>query len=125
MQFSASVSRPSLACKSFVAGALEYQKYDFLNLIRIFVILNTRIMTTKLTLTIDDSVIIVAKKYAKNKGKSLSDIVENYLKTLTSREPKEESISPRILKLMGSIELPENFEYKSALKDSLSKKYKL
>jgi hypothetical protein len=107
-----------------VAGALEYQKYDFLNLIRIFVILNTRIMTTKLTLTIDDSVIIVAKKYA-NKGKSLSDIVENYLKTLTSREPKEESISPRILKLMGSIELPENFEYKSALKDSLSKKYKL
>jgi hypothetical protein len=35
------------------------------------------------------------------------------------------NISPRILKLMGSIELPENFEYNSALKDSLSKKYKL
>lgn len=82
-------------------------------------------MTTKLTLTIDDSVITVAKKYAKNTGKSLSDIVENYLKTLTSREPKDETTSPRILKLMGSIELPENFDYKSALKDSLSKKYKL
>jgi hypothetical protein len=82
-------------------------------------------MTTKLTLNIDDSVITVAKKYAKNTGKSLSDIVENYLKTLTSREPKDETISPRILKLMGSIELPENFEYNSALKDSLSKKYKL
>ena len=82
-------------------------------------------MTTKLTLTIDDSVIKVAKKYAKNTGKSLSGIVENYLKTLTSRESKDETISPRILKLMGSIELPENFEYNSALKDSLSKKYKL
>ncbi len=88
-------------------------------------LLNTRIMTTKLTLTIDDSVILVAKKYAKKTGKSLSDIVENYLKTLTSRAPKDETISPRILKLMGSIELPENFEYNSALKDSLSKKYKL
>ena len=82
-------------------------------------------MTTKLTLTIDDSVIKVAKKYAKNTGKRLSGIVENYLKTLTSRESKDETISPRILKLMGSIELPENFEYNSALKDSLSKKYKL
>jgi hypothetical protein len=50
-------------------------------------------MPTKLTLTIDDAVILVAKKYAKNTGKSLSDIVENYLKTLTSREPKDEAIS--------------------------------
>ena len=88
-------------------------------------LLNTRIMTTKLTLTIDDSVILFAKKYAKKTGKSLSDIVENYLKTLTSRAPKDETISPRILKLMGSIELPENFEYNSALKESLSKQYKL
>ncbi len=85
---------------------------------------NTRVMTTKLTLTIDDSVISVAKKYAKKSGKSLSDIVENYLKNLTSKETKDETISPRILKLMGVIELPDNFEYKRALKDSLSKKYK-
>jgi hypothetical protein len=69
-------------------------------------------MTTKLTLTIDDAVISVAKKYAKNKGKSLSDIVENYLMTLTSKESKEEAISPRILKLMGTIELPEAKKYK-------------
>ena len=54
-----------------------------LHMTRIFVIQNTRIMTTKLTLTIDDSVISVAKKYAKKSGKSLSVIVENYLKTLT------------------------------------------
>ena len=39
-------------------------------------------MTTKLTLTIDDSVIAIAKKYAKQNGKSLSDIVENYLMSL-------------------------------------------
>jgi hypothetical protein len=82
-------------------------------------------MTTKLTLTIDDSVISVAKKYAKNKGKSLSAIVENYLMSLTSNEMNEEAISPRILKLMGTIELPQDFDYKQALTKSLVKKYKL
>ncbi len=81
-------------------------------------------MTTKLTLTIDDSVISVAKKYAKQKGKSLSDIVENYLMSLTSKENKEERISPRILKLMGAIELPVNFDYKKELTKALAKKYK-
>ncbi len=81
-------------------------------------------MTTKLTLTIDDSVISIAKKYAKQKGKSLSDIVENYLMSLTSKENKEEHISPRILKLMGAIELPVNFDYKKELTKALAKKYK-
>lgn len=81
-------------------------------------------MTTKLTLTIDDAVISVAKKYAKNKGKSLSDIVENYLMTLTAYESSEESISPRILKLMGVIELPEDFDYQNALTRGLTRKYK-
>ncbi|HVA99470.1 MAG TPA: DUF6364 family protein [Bacteroidia bacterium] len=81
-------------------------------------------MTTKLTLTIDDSVISIAKKYAKQKGKSLSHIVENYLMSLTSKENKEATISPRILKLMGTIELPDNFDYKKELTKGLAKKYK-
>ena len=82
-------------------------------------------MTTKLTLTIDDSVISVAKKYAKSKGKSLSDIVENYLTTLTAKETTEDTISPRILKLMGTINLPEDFDYKKSITEVISKKYKL
>jgi hypothetical protein len=81
-------------------------------------------MTTKLTLTIDDSVISIAKKYAKEKGKSLSDIVENYLLTLTSKEDNTVQISPKIRNLMGSIDLPSDFDYKKELAKSLSKKYK-
>ncbi|MBS1747087.1 MAG: hypothetical protein JST21_13030 [Bacteroidetes bacterium] len=81
-------------------------------------------MTTKLTLTIDDSVISTAKKYAKQKSKSLSGIVENYLMSLTTKENKTESISPKILKLMGSIKLPDNYEYKKELTKGLLKKYK-
>jgi hypothetical protein len=82
-------------------------------------------MTTKLTLTIDDSVITIAKKYAKKNGKSLSDIVENYLMSLTSKESKEDKISPKVLKLMGVIKLPQDFDYKTELTKGLSKKYKL
>ena len=81
-------------------------------------------MTTKLTLTIYDSVIAIAKKYAKQNGKSLSDIVENYLLSLSSKGNTEENISPSILKLMGSIKLPDNYDYKKELTKGLAKKYK-
>lgn len=82
-------------------------------------------MTTKLTLTIDDSVISTAKKYAKESGKSLSDIVENYLMTLTAKSDNEQAISPIILKQMGIIKLPKNFDYKKSLATGLSKKHKI
>jgi hypothetical protein len=81
-------------------------------------------MTTKLTLTIDDSVIVTAKKYAKMKGKSLSCLVENYLKTLGSQQEVGGEISPAILKLKGVIQLPEQYDYKKALTAVLVKKFK-
>ncbi|MFY8108025.1 MAG: DUF6364 family protein [Bacteroidia bacterium] len=80
-------------------------------------------MNTKLTLTIEDSVISVAKKYAKNKGESLSHIVENYLKSLSTSEVSNKEISPRILKLKGSIKLPEDFDYKKSLSNAINEKY--
>ena len=81
-------------------------------------------MTTKLTLTIEDKVIDSAKKYAQKKGKSLSHLVGNYLKSVTTNttENKEEVISPKVLKLMGVIKLPEDFDYKSGLGNALAKK---
>ncbi|WKN42377.1 DUF6364 family protein [Tunicatimonas pelagia] len=41
-------------------------------------------MNTKLTLTIEKEIIEIAKKYAKEKGQSLSEMVENYLKFVTA-----------------------------------------
>ncbi len=61
--------------------------YVFQIKIRIFTY-KTLIMNTKLTLTIDKSIIEKAKKYARNRERSLSDLIENYLKALTSEEPK-------------------------------------
>lgn len=79
-------------------------------------------MTTKLTLTIEEEVISSAKKYAQKKGKSLSKLVENYLKSISSKETDINSLSPKVTKLMGIIKLPENFNYKDQLSDLLSKK---
>lgn len=81
-------------------------------------------MNTKLTLTIEQNVIEKAKKYAKNSGKSLSNIIENYLKTLT-RQQKEykNKITPSVQSLMGSFKMPADFDYKTELTKGLNKKY--
>lgn len=80
-------------------------------------------MKTKLTLTIDDKVIDAAKKYIQKKGKSLSHLVENYLKSIAAntKENSEEVISPKVLKLMGVIKLPKDFDYKTELTTALTK----
>ena len=81
-------------------------------------------MTTKLTLTIDDTVIDSAKKYARYNGKSLSDIVENYLKSITAEQEIAPILSPKVTKLMGVIKLPDDFDYKKDIGEALAKKYK-
>lgn len=80
-------------------------------------------MTTKLTLTIEDTVIDSAKKYARHKGKSLSAIVENYLKSISAQDETSSKLSPKVTKLMGAISLPEDFDYKKELSAAVLKKY--
>ncbi len=81
-------------------------------------------MTTKLTLTIDDAVINSAKKYAQTNKRSLSHVVENYLKTLSSSTKDENTISPRVLKMLGVIKLPKDFDYKKEIGNAIIKKHK-
>lgn len=81
-------------------------------------------MNTKLTLTIDKETIGKAKYYASQKGRSLSDIVESYLKAITNEEEKKEvEITSRIKSLKGSFSVPEDFDYKKELSKGLSEKY--
>jgi len=80
-------------------------------------------MNTKLTLTIEQSIIKKAKSYAKEKGRSLSDIIENYLKAITSEQRVIEDISPLVNSLRGSFKSPESFDYKKELSKGLSEKY--
>jgi hypothetical protein len=81
-------------------------------------------MDTKLTLNIDKDVARKAKTYAKSKGRSLSDLIENYLKLLTKNTSIEESeLTPRVKSLLGSINVPDDFDYKKEISEYLTKKY--
>jgi hypothetical protein len=82
-------------------------------------------MQTKLTLTLEQSIIEQAKTYAKSKGRSLSDLIENYLKVVINDTEQKVFLSPSIKKLQGSIKLPEDFDYKKELTKALSEKYGL
>ena len=81
---------------------------------------------SKLTLSINQMVIDEAKEYAKSSGKSLSSIVEEYLKSLTKIEKskKKKTSMELVRELKGSIKLPEDFtSYKEVLQDALVEKY--
>jgi len=82
-------------------------------------------MNTKLTLTIEQPVIERAKAYAKEKGRSLSDIIENYLKVITTQQRESDTeITPLVKSLMGSFKAPADFDYKKELAKGLTEKYK-
>jgi len=84
-------------------------------------------MSTKLTLTIDKSVIKKAKEYAKSQGRSLSNLIEDYLKTVSGKEVENKDdleLSPIVKSLLGSVKIDENNpDYKEILADELLNKY--
>ncbi|MGJ8744137.1 DUF6364 family protein [Polaribacter sp.] len=84
-------------------------------------------MNTKLTLTIEKEVIEIAKKYAKEKGQSLSEMVENYFKFITTseNEVQEKELSYKVSKLRGIIKTDKEIDCKKILTEELSKKYGL
>ena len=86
-------------------------------------------MNTKLTLSIDKTVIAKAKKYAKQNETSISELVENYLKLLSQdvkhnmvEEPREK-YSP-LNKIAGIVKLPDDYDYKKELPKILWERYK-
>ncbi len=82
-------------------------------------------MNTKLTLVLEQEIIQKAKDYAKQKNRSLSNIIENYLKSLTKDEVKKETVkvSPIVKSLRGSFKLPKDFDYKEELIKAIEKKH--
>lgn len=80
-------------------------------------------MNTKLTLTIKQSVIESAKRFAKSNGRNLSEIVENYLKVIVKEDKKVANPTPITSKLRGSFKAPADFDYKRQLSKERDKKF--
>ena len=83
-------------------------------------------MSTKLTVTIEKSVIEKAKQYAKSQGRSLSNLIEEYLKSVSSKntETKKLKLSPITKSLFGSVKLKDKeIDYKKLIEDEILKKH--
>ena len=82
-------------------------------------------MNRKLILTIEQEVFERAKRYAKDKNRSLSHIIENYLKLLTKedRTHKKEKLNPIVESLRGSFKTSKKFDYKKELRKRVEEKY--
>jgi hypothetical protein len=86
-------------------------------------------MNTKLTLSLEKEVIEKAKIYAKGTGRSLSEMVENYFRSLVEKSNKKnekdeyEDIHPSVKKLIGRITLPDDFDIKKAKEEYYKEKY--
>lgn len=82
-------------------------------------------MTTKLTLSVEKEVVEKAKLYAKRTGRSLSEIIELYLETLTSeQDSKSRKTSAKLRKIIGVVKLPKNFDEEKAKREHLENKHK-
>ncbi|QGY47885.1 hypothetical protein GM418_30780 [Maribellus comscasis] len=87
-------------------------------------------MDTKLTLKLDKFVIERAKKYAATNKRSLSRLIEAYLKSLTKDNPEgnlndeDFEISPFVKSLATGPQIPLDIDIKSDYNDFLNQKYK-
>ncbi len=81
-------------------------------------------MDKKLTLSLDNTIIEKAKKYAKSNDTSLSKLIESYLSSLTKKNKKESEITPLVESLSGVITLDNDFDVKESYTDYLIEKYK-
>lgn len=81
-------------------------------------------MNTKLTLSLDKSVIEAAKDYAKKSGRSLSQIIETHLRKITYQaDYPDPTMAEELKSLYGCIDLPSDFDEKKEIRDIKFKKY--
>ena len=80
-------------------------------------------MNTKLTLSIEESIILKAKAFAKENGKSLSQLVENYLSSLVQSKSQRLEESSVAYQLKGVFRDHDLGDYKTELAKALAKKY--
>lgn len=85
-------------------------------------------MDTKLTLKLDKFVIEQAKEYASSHKRSLSKIIESYLKSLVSQSQKKDDddieISPFVKSMSTGINIPADLNYKEEFLNHMDEKYK-
>ena len=95
---------------------------------RKFARINYNAMDTKLTLKLDKFVIEQAKEYASTHKRSLSRIIETYLKSLINQDRRKNEddfeISPFVKSMSTGVRIPSDLDYKSEYLNHMAEKYK-
>lgn len=81
-------------------------------------------MNAKLTLSLDRDTIEHAKSFARSRHKSLSRMVENYLRQVTRTESSNEEITPLVAELSGVVSAENAERYSAEYADYLTEKYR-
>lgn len=81
-------------------------------------------MQAKLTLSLEKDVIEHAKDFSRRQHKSLSKLVENYLRQITSETPGEEAMTPLVSQLSGVIDPESADRGKTEYAEYLTEKYR-
>lgn len=84
-------------------------------------------MNSKLTLKLNKNVIEEAKIYASSRKRSLSSIVEDFLRSITLREnvqADDPEISPFVKSMSTGVIIPAELDVKTAHREFLKEKHK-
>jgi hypothetical protein len=81
-------------------------------------------MQAKLTLSLEKDVIEHAKEFSRRQHKSLSKLVENYLRQITSGVSEIENITPLVSDLSGVIKPETASTLKTEYAEFLTEKYR-
>ena len=88
-------------------------------------------MNAKLTLSIEKEVIEQTKIYAKKQDRSLSKLVETFLRVVSASEKKEvaqtfdsEELHPITKSLRGAFKVPDDFDYDEVLREMKEKRFR-
>jgi len=78
-----------------------------------------------LTISLNETLIQNAKEFAKRNHTTLSQIIEDYLASLTAKaDAEKQEITPVVKSLSGILNLPDDFDYKTERRNYLHKKHK-
>ena len=80
---------------------------------------------TKLTLSVDKSVVEKAKRFAEANNTSVSSMFSRFVMSLESAQSKGIEIAPLTRSVSGLASLPSDRDYKEILTDALMDKYGL
>jgi hypothetical protein len=81
-------------------------------------------MNAKLTLSLDRDIIEQAKEFARSNHKSLSKLIEGYLRQVAHSDDAPKYVTPLVAKLSGVLDARKLGDTKSDYADYLTDKYR-